>query len=112
MIFKIKDKKVKKLLEKKQELFKEVNEVNKRIVEDDKLRKKLVYKAQRIKEKIMPLMNKYYKDGTIKINPPIEIPTNIHLNKDVIEVEVSNQVEEYEKLLIEKFNEAKKSKKK
>ena len=112
MIFTIQDKQIKKLLIKKQELFKEVNEINKRIIKDDQSRKKLAYKAQRIKEKITPLMERYYKDGTIKINPPLEIPTRISLVKDVIEVEVSNQVEEYKKLLLQKYEESKKSKKK
>jgi len=108
MIYKIQDKKIKRLLEKKQELFDEVNIINRRIVEDDKARKKLVYKAERIKEKIMPLMKKYYKDGSVKINSPIEIPTRISLVKDVIEIEVVNQVEEYEKMLIEKSKQPKK----
>jgi len=108
MIYKIQDKKIKRLLEKKQELFDEVNIINRRIVEDDKARKKLVYKAERIKEKIMPLMKKYYKDGSIKINSPIEIPTRISLVKDVIEIEVVNQVDEYEKMLIEKSKQPKK----
>ena len=108
MIYKIQDKKIKRLLEKKQELFDEVNVINRRIVEDDKARKKLVYKAERIKEKIMPLMKKYYKDGSVKINSPIEIPTRISLVKDVIEIEVVNQVEEYEKMLIEKSKQPKK----
>ena len=111
MIYEIEDKKVKKLLEQKQELFDDVGVINKKIVEYDKKRKKLVYKAQRIREKIMPLMKKYYLDGTIRINPPVEIPTKISLVKGVIEVEISNQVEEYEKMLIEKHKEAKKSKK-
>jgi len=111
MIYEIEDKKVKKLLEKKEIFFKEVNEVNKQIVELDKKRKKLVYKAQRVKEKVMPLMKKYYLDGTITINPPVSIPTKISLVKGVIEVEVSNLVEEYEKMLIEKHKEVKKSKK-
>ena len=108
MIYKIQDKKIKRLLEKKEELFDEVNVINRRIVEDDKARKKLVYKAERIKEKIMPLMKKYYKDGSVKINSPIEIPTRISLVKDVIEIEVVNQVEEYEKMLIEKSKQPKK----
>jgi len=108
MIYKIQDKKIKRLLEKKQELFDEVNIINRRIVEDDKARKKLVYKAERIKEKIMPLMKKYYKDGSVKINSPIEIPTRISLVKDVIEIEVVNQVDEYEKMLIEKSKQPKK----
>ena len=108
MIYKIQDKKIKRLLEKKQELFDEVNIINRRIVEDDKARKKLVYKAERIKEKIMPLMKKYYKDGSVKINSPIEIPTRISLVKDVIEIEVVNQVEEYEKMLIDKSKQPKK----
>ena len=108
MIYKIQDKKIKRLLEKKQELFDEVNVINRRIVEDDKARKKLVYKAERIKEKIMPLMKKYYKDGSVKINSPIEIPTRISLVKDVIEIEVVNQVDEYEKMLIEKSKQPKK----
>ena len=108
MIYKIQDKKIKRLLEKKQELFDEVNVINRRIVEDDKARKKLVYKAERIKEKIMPLMKRYYKDGSVKINSPIEIPTRISLVKDVIEIEVVNQVEEYEKMLIEKSKQPKK----
>ena len=111
MIYEIEDKKVKRLLEKKEIFFKEVNEVNKQIVELDKKRKKLVYRAQRVKEKVMPLMKKYYLDGTIKINPPISIPTRISLVKGIIEVEVSNLVDEYEKMLIEKHEEAKKSKK-
>ncbi len=109
MIYTIQDKKVEKLLAKKQELFKKVNEINKRIVEDDKERKKLVYKAQRIKEKIMPLMEKYYKDGSIKINPPIEIPTKISLVKGVVEVEVSNQVEDYKKILLDGYKKSNKS---
>ena len=108
MIYKIQDKKIKRLLEKKQELFDKVNIINRRIVEDDKARKKLVYKAERIKEKIMPLMKKYYKDGSVKINSPIEIPTRISLVKDVIEIEVVNQVDEYEKMLIEKSKQPKK----
>ena len=108
MIYKIQDKKIKRLLEKKEELFDEVNVINRRIVEDDKARKKLVYKAERIKEKIMPLMKKYYKDGSVKINSPIEIPTRISLVKDVIEIEVVNQVDEYEKMLIEKSKQPKK----
>jgi len=108
MIYKIQDKKIKRLLEKKQELFDEVNVINRRIVEDDKARKKLVYKAERIKEKIMPLMKRYYKDGSVKINSPIEIPTRISLVKDVIEIEVVNQVEEYEKMLIDKSKQPKK----
>jgi len=108
MIYKIQDKKIKRLLEKKQELFDEVNIINRRIVEDDKARKKLVYKAERIKEKIMPLMKRYYKDGSVKINSPIEIPTRISLVKDVIEIEVVNQVEEYEKMLIDKSKQPKK----
>ena len=108
MIYKIQDKKIKRLLEKKEELFDEVNIINRRIVEDDKARKKLVYKAERIKEKIMPLMKKYYKDGSVKINSPIEIPTRISLVKDVIEIEVVNQVDEYEKMLIEKSKQPKK----
>ena len=108
MIYEIEDKKVKKLLEKKESFFKEVNVVNKQIIELDKKRKKLVYKAQRIKEKVMPLMKKYYLDGTIKINPPISIPTKISLVKGIIEVEVSNLVEEYERMLIEKSKKSKK----
>lgn len=112
MIYTIQNKQIEKLLAKKQELFKKVNEINKRIVKDDEERKKLVYKAQRIKEKIMPLIDRYYKDGTIKINPPIEIPVRISLVKDVIEIEVSNQVEDYEKMLLNKYEEANKSKKK
>ena len=108
MIYKIQDKKIKRLLEKKQELFDEVNIINRRIVEDDKARKKLVYKAERIKEKIKPLMKKHYQDGSIKINSPIEIPTRISLVKDVIEIEVVNQVDEYEKMLIEKSKQPKK----
>jgi len=108
MIYEIEDKKVKKLLEKKESFFKEVNVVNKQIIELDKKRKKLVYKAQRIKEKVMPLMKKYYLDGTIKINPPVSIPTKISLVKGIIEVEVSNLVEEYERMLIEKSKKSKK----
>ena len=111
MIFTIQNKQVKKLLEHKKKLFDEIHIVNKRMIADDKNKKKLLYKAQRIKEKIMPLMERYYKDGTIKINPPIEIPTRISLNKDVIEVEVADQVEAYREMLIKNYEEAKKSKK-
>ena len=53
-------------------------------------------------------MKKYYKDGSVKINSPIEIPTRISLVKDVIEIEVVNQVEEYEKMLIDKSKQPKK----
>ena len=108
MIYKIQDKKIKRLLEKKEELFDEVNVINRRIVEDDKARKKLVYKAERIKEKIKPLMKKHYQDGSIKINSPIEVPTRLALVNGVIEIEIVNQVEEYEKMLLEKSKQTKK----
>lgn len=108
MIYKLQNKKIQKLLEEKKVLFDEIQVINERIVEDDKARKKLTYKSQRLKEKMMPLMKKYYKDGTIKINPPIEIPTSIHLEGNTIEVEVVDQVEEYKKILLEKDKQSKK----
>ena len=108
MIFKIKDKKIKKLLEKKQVLFDEIQEINKVLFEKDKERKKLTYKAQRIKEKVTSLMKKYYKNGEVKINPPLEIPTQISLKDDFIEVKVSDVVDEYKEMLIKQYKETKK----
>jgi len=108
MIYKLQNKKIKKLLEAKQVLFDEIQEINKSLVEKDKRRKALTYKAQRIKEKVTSSMKKYYKNGEVAINPPLEIPTQISLNEDFIEVEVSNVVEEYKEMLIKEYKKSKK----
>ena len=93
----LEDKKLLDILEMRGVIFKEVNEVNKIIVEQDKVRTKLAYKMQRLKDKTSGRLKKHTIDLA-----EFEDISQVGVEDGKVTLTIIDQVEEYKKMLREK----------
>jgi hypothetical protein len=96
---KIKNGKLKKILEERGVIFREMDEINKKLVELDKRRTALGYKMDRLKEKTSPIIDE--AKPTFELGE-FELVTRVLLEKDEPTVEIVDQVEEYKIMLRDK----------
>ena len=93
----LEDKKLFSILEARGEIFKELGEINKKIVEADGVRTKLAYKMQRLKDKTAGRLKKHKLDLV-----EFEDINSVGIEDNKITIKIFNQVEEYKKMLREK----------
>ena len=92
-VIKLDDEQLDKILRERKIEFDKSVEVNKEIVKLDEARTKIAYKLQRLKDKTVPIIDKY-KD-TINLNE-FEVITSVRLNQEKFpEVEIIDQLEEF-----------------
>lgn len=88
-----------KILNERGLIFKEVNSINEQIIELDKQRTKLGYKMDRLKEKTQDIINDCKESFQLG---KYEIISRVYINDNrESEVEILDQVEEYQKILDE-----------
>jgi hypothetical protein len=92
----INDKKLKTILDKRSVVFKEVREVNEKIVKLDNERTKLGYKMDRLKEKTAPIIKKH----GIEIGE-FEVISSVGIENEKPTAQIVDQIEEYKKVLRE-----------
>lgn len=95
---------LKKLLEEKDVLIKEARELTSQIEKLEKERAKLGMKVQKVKDKVIPMVDKM-KGKEIVLGEYDDIET-ISLEKGEIVVNIFNHLEEFKKQFAERFKKA------
>jgi len=101
----LKNDKLFKILTERGLIFREIEEINKKMMDLDKSRQKLGYKMDKLKDKTVKIIEK----EDIKLDE-FEYISNIGIENGEIEVTILDQIEEYKKLVREKKNEDAKKK--
>jgi len=109
--YKFEDEKIAKILKDKEGLIKKFSKITDDIEKGQRERKKLAFKVERMKEKLIPLMEKAIERENVKVEQPIEIPHNVELEDDKVCIDVLNRVEDFKEHIIEQYKKEKEEKK-